>query len=348
MAPALAGASFPGRNGKIAYVCRQGQFTVNHFPQEICTVKPGSRPVRLTRNALPDLNPDFSADGQTIAFEEIHQAANCHSPLCANGEIYTIRANGTGLRRITRTPSVSESDPSLSPSGKTIAYTKDLFMGDPKIGLVRVSDGKTLGTLGGGVDPSWSPSGKKLAFARGDHFWSVGTDAIGDYSIYTMNANGSSKTRLTSINTYANGVGCPAAPEGVPRPTASRTGPPTAHRSPGPSTTARPGTATSTGWVPGGVEIVPDPVRLGGARLPAEPLRLTGREEARLLRRRLLQSTRGRAAEHLGSPDLGRRPPAGRRRLPARLGPTALGAQRRHAPAQIATTLKSRVLLPRL
>ena len=216
MAPALASASFPGRNGKIAYVCRQGQFTVNHFPQEICTVKPGSRPVRLTRNALPDLNPDFSADGQTIAFEEIHQAASCHSPLCANGEIYTIRANGTGLRRITRTSSVSESDPSLSPNGRTIAYTKDLFKGDPKIGLVRVSDGKALGTLGGGVEPSWSPSGKKLAFARQDHFWSVGADAIGDYSIYTMNANGSSKTRLTSINTYANGVGCPAAPEGCP------------------------------------------------------------------------------------------------------------------------------------
>lgn len=214
--PSLASASFPGKNGKVAYVCQYGQFTANRFPQEICTVKPGSGPVRLTRNAVPDLNPDFSADGKTIAFEETHQASSCNSPLCANTDIYTIGANGKGLKRITRTPSVSESDPSISPNSKTIAYTKDLFKGSPKIGLVRVSDGKSLGTLGGGVAPSWSPSGRKIAFARQDHVWSVGADAIGDYSIYTMNANGSSKTRLTGLTTYANGDGCPAAPEGCP------------------------------------------------------------------------------------------------------------------------------------
>jgi TolB protein len=217
IAPQLAGASFPGTNGKIAYVCSLGQATVNHFPQEICTVIPGSKPVRLTRNSVADLNPDFSADGRTIAFEESHQASTCHSPLCANSDIYTIRANGTGLKRITHTRSVSETDPSLAPSGRLIAYAKDLFKGNPKIVVVRVSDGKAVRTLGAGVAPSWSPNGKRIAFAKRDHLWSDGAFSVGDYSIYTMSAgNGSSKTRLTSVTTYADDRSCPPAPEGCP------------------------------------------------------------------------------------------------------------------------------------
>jgi Tol biopolymer transport system component len=212
-----AGASFPGRNGKIAYVCEKGSATVGRDPHEICTVTPGSAPVRLTRNAVADVNPDFSAGGRLIAFEEIHLTASCHSPICGNSDIYTIRSNGRGIRRITHTASVSESDPAFSPSGKAIAYTKDPFKGNPKIVVIRVSDGKVLRTLGPGIQPSWSPNGKRIAFSRLDHYWSVGVDSVGSYSIWTMSAaNGSSKSRLTSITEYANGDPCTPLDEGCP------------------------------------------------------------------------------------------------------------------------------------
>lgn len=217
IAPVGARAAFPGKNGKIAYVCPKGPYLINHPNEEICTVTPGSSARRLTTNAASDLNPSFSRDGRWIAFEQARRSASCHSLICANSDIYVIRANGTGLRRLTRTKSASESDPTWSPNGKEIAYTKDPFKGSPKIAVIRSTDGRALRTLGAGIEPNWSPSGKRIAFARLDHFWTLGANSVGDYSIWTMGAaNGSSKTRLTSLTQYADASACPPPGEGCP------------------------------------------------------------------------------------------------------------------------------------
>jgi Tol biopolymer transport system component len=212
VAPAGASAAFPGKNGKIAFVCPKGPYLITHPNEEICTVTPGAAPVRLTTNAFSDRNPDFSADGKRIVFVRLFG-----KPGKALGDIFVINANGTGLKRLTHTASVSELDPAWSPSGKQIAYTKGLVGENAKIAVMRVSNGKVLRTLGPGDQPNWSPSGRKIAFAKRDHLWSLNDYAVGEYSIYTMNAaNGSSRTRLTSVTTYANGDPCPPPNEGCP------------------------------------------------------------------------------------------------------------------------------------
>jgi Tol biopolymer transport system component len=57
--------------------------------------------------------PRFSPDGGTIVFESRRDD---------NYEIYTVRRDGTGLRRLTHTPQ-DEGDPSFSPDGRHIVFT---------------------------------------------------------------------------------------------------------------------------------------------------------------------------------------------------------------------------------
>jgi Tol biopolymer transport system component len=57
--------------------------------------------------------PRFSPDGRSIVFESRRDG---------NYEIYTIRRDGGGLRRLTRTPQ-DEGDPSYSPDGRHILFT---------------------------------------------------------------------------------------------------------------------------------------------------------------------------------------------------------------------------------
>jgi len=214
--PAATQAAFPGANGKIAYVCSKGSSTPTRDPREICTVNPGGAPARVTTNSVADLNPAFSADGTKIAFEESRKPSSCPSPGDPCGDIYRVRAGGSGLTRLTNTASTSESDPAWSPNGKQIVYMKNLFSGHPKIVVMRASDGTVLRTLGPGIEPSWSPNGKRIAFARLDHSWCVGVDCVGSYGIYTMNASdGSAKLELTSTTQYADGTPCDST-EGCP------------------------------------------------------------------------------------------------------------------------------------
>ncbi len=74
---------------------------------------------RLTMTGGSDgahnLNPDVSADGRWVAFSGKAKAE-------ARPDLYIVRVDGTGLRKLTDTPEVSEDRPSWSPDGAEIAY----------------------------------------------------------------------------------------------------------------------------------------------------------------------------------------------------------------------------------
>ncbi|HEY7279993.1 MAG TPA: hypothetical protein VID47_00260 [Actinomycetota bacterium] len=55
----------------------------------------GTAQTRITHNPATDGSPEFSPDGQTIAFASMRDG---------NWEIYTIRLNGSGWQRMTNNP----------------------------------------------------------------------------------------------------------------------------------------------------------------------------------------------------------------------------------------------------
>jgi Tol biopolymer transport system component len=80
-----AGATFPGKPGKIAYDAFDGQ------DQEIYTINPtGGGRVQLTDNSTDDRYPSYSPSGKKIAYDGLD------APSGGDYEIYTINAAGGG------------------------------------------------------------------------------------------------------------------------------------------------------------------------------------------------------------------------------------------------------------
>jgi TolB protein len=115
-------------------------------------------------------------------------------------EIYTVNANGTGLRRLTAAPG-TDTAPRWSPNGKRIVFeserdhqaatplqvTSELYvMNADGTGQTRLTD-NAVEDWG----PDWSPDGTRIAFSR------PGAAAGSDFDIHVMDADGSGVVDLT-------------------------------------------------------------------------------------------------------------------------------------------------------
>ena len=106
-------------------------FTCFAADEDICVVGAyGNDPHRLTHGRAYDSRPTWSPDGRRIAFSR-------------DGHIWTMRADGTAQRQITRGARVHDTVPAWSPDGRWIAFVRadgdrdSTFTGPGRLMLVR-------------------------------------------------------------------------------------------------------------------------------------------------------------------------------------------------------------------
>jgi Tol biopolymer transport system component len=155
-AAAPASATFPGRNGRVAYPTSSG----------ISTAKPNGTDAHQLIAFPGARDPAWSADGKRLAFVVPGRKGHLL--------VYVVRAGGTHPRRVSRT-GVDRWQPSWSPDGKELAV---LGTAPPVNGLNRahvlvleVADGherEVADTAAGGNfgDAEWSPDGGVIAFTN--------------------------------------------------------------------------------------------------------------------------------------------------------------------------------------
>jgi TolB protein len=127
---------------------------------------------RLTRNG-DDRQPNWSPTGDRIVFQR------------RRGEVWdawTVRPLGGGLRNVTRTRGVSETDIAWAPDGRRIVFSSDEHDGQiaSLVVLDTASGRRTRVTRAPGWydgAPTWSPDGTTIAFEarRGEPDRSAGT-----------------------------------------------------------------------------------------------------------------------------------------------------------------------------
>jgi TolB protein len=109
----------------------------------------------------------WSPDGRRLAFVSFGDGNDppCEAASCPpSGELYVVRADGSGLTRLTRSRADDE-HPSWSPDGRRIAFSSGFSLrrqGHPRWLMVLPAKGgraTRIGRFAGVLDPSWSPAG---------------------------------------------------------------------------------------------------------------------------------------------------------------------------------------------
>jgi Tol biopolymer transport system component len=156
---------------------------VGHRPRRLARIRsPVGLSVRGRRFAVVtnsfrccNLTPVWSHDGTRFAW-------------IYHGNLWTIRADGTGDRQIaTGVPGLRSDEarpPSWSPDDARLVFERTGAQG--KHGVCRVdATGTGLKRLTSGMSPAWSPDGTKIAFVRGKDVYVVAPDGTGETKLTT-------------------------------------------------------------------------------------------------------------------------------------------------------------------
>jgi Tol biopolymer transport system component len=148
---------------------------------------PKARPRRLTASPRDEFSPSWSADGRWLAYR-------VNPPRGDEGDIWTMRADGTRKRNLTRSPRVADWSPSWSPStvtgGRLIAYFSTAGGGSDVWVMRADGSGKRNVTRNGQLNeyPTWSRDGRRLAF---------NSHRDGQFEVYAAGIDGSRQVNLT-------------------------------------------------------------------------------------------------------------------------------------------------------
>ena len=183
LATGTAHATFPGRNGLIAFQAR------TDIGIQIFTVRPNGRDLRqITLVDGDGVAPDWSPDGRQIIFEIDRPTA----PVCS---IAIMNADGSSMFELTPpNANVCENDPSFTPDGSRIVFDRfDPVANDEAFWSMDLSGGDRQRIGPCCFDPNVSPSGKRLSFLTNN-------GQPGGTALFTSRIDGSDLFQVTPFS----------------------------------------------------------------------------------------------------------------------------------------------------
>ena len=174
-----AEATFPGKNGRIAFEGDRDTGGTGGSSAEIITVSPDGTGMKQLTSDSSSGNPTFSPNGEKIAYAASYGAGT--------RGIYVMNRSGNAKKALTDSNNFPEYGPTWSPDGTKIAFIRQERVSTPEgqsdwqVDVwVMNADGseqkKLTDDFNNEYGPTWSPDGTKIAFVDGPDIWTVKPD----------------------------------------------------------------------------------------------------------------------------------------------------------------------------
>ena len=157
--PFVAHIAISADGTRIAYSSILRSRNIQKLRIDPATGVPRGEPAWVTTGSRLWANPDPSPDGKWIVF---------YSSVQPEGDLYVVRADGTGLRQLTSGADPIDRMPRWSPDGQWIAF-HSIRGKDQHLWKIRPdgSDRSQLSPLADAIYPAWSPDGSRVAVLMG-------------------------------------------------------------------------------------------------------------------------------------------------------------------------------------
>ena len=182
--PKLAGASFHGRNGRIAW----SSFVSDGKSGGVAAIATFSaRGGGIHRiNSCSDVDsfgdPIYCQDWDRISYSPDGRRLMWDMTARAGNEVIVLaNASGGAPHVIDHGPSESDFQPTFSPNGHRIVYVRGAIGSEGQIVTSNLAGGDVhvVTTTITGFSPVWTPNGQKIVFVHNTDIWTIGVDGRG-------------------------------------------------------------------------------------------------------------------------------------------------------------------------
>jgi Tol biopolymer transport system component len=153
------------------------------YDQDVYRFEPGRSAQPVARSTVSDGSPQFSPDGQRIAFCSLRSGDAM--------EVWVAQADGSMPEQLTHGPGRFQCGPSWSPDGRRVAFESIAADGQPHVWTVDTEGGtpqQITSDPGAQMDPTWSRDNEWIYFS-----WT----RANDHDIWRTRVRTGSKERIT-------------------------------------------------------------------------------------------------------------------------------------------------------